>query len=104
MKSLTKSFLSTIFPKTAPSTAAAKPRTVRNDAPQWKELGQLTSRNVRGLFDSIENCVYFDTGEVVQFRGRFNKRVTNRTEAQAELQKWAQYKGLIKQGEFIAVR
>lgn len=49
MKSLTKNFLSNIFPKSAPTKAAAKPRTVRNDAPQWKELGKLTSRNVRGL-------------------------------------------------------
>ncbi|ENM3896757.1 hypothetical protein VCSRO82_3266 [Vibrio cholerae] len=84
---------------------AKQKRTVSKNAPQWKELGKLAARNVRGIFDTVECAVYLDTGDVIILDTKINSRTNNnRQKISAEVQKWASYRGLIKDGECIAIR
>lgn len=104
IKHFTNALISIFSKRKKVSKPSSRLSTTNSGKPQWKKLNTNSPKNIRGLFDSIENCVYFDTGEVIQFRGRFNKRVTNKSDAEIELQKWARFRGLIKSDEYIAVR
>lgn len=103
MSKSTSNFLTRLFKSPAKKPALTKKR-VSKSSPQWKELGKLTSRNVRGLFDTIESCVYMDTGDVIVLDTRIKNRTSNRKEIAAEIHQWATYRGLIRTGEVIAVR
>ncbi|MDW2323206.1 hypothetical protein R7127_23350 [Vibrio sp. 1159] len=100
--------LSSILPKFLSSKAQrpVKPQSsVSKNAPQWKELGKLSSSGVRGIFYSVDCTVYLDTGDVIILDTKIHSRTNNsRQKITAEIQKWASYRGFIKAGECIAIR
>lgn len=85
----------------------AKP-TKQTTVSQLKKISTtnlLTSQKARGLFDTIESCMYMDTGEVIAVSNRFTKRVTNNNfDSTKEIHQWAIFRKLITHGELILVR
>ena len=62
-----------------------------------------TTENVRGLYDTQSNEVYFDDGKVVRFKGSLLQKLPSQEQVFDQLNRWARYRGHIQEGEVIAV-